>query len=460
MISKNSEKLSQNESKAESASEKLKHPEELSGGIENYLSKFKQLKDTSQADTNEALRMINSEEANLSSVFPEEQLAAVEKINSLDAQKINALATSENAIKESASGAVYEDLTWSNVDDSNVDSHADLRIMLRQEKLSLKNRELKTLATVAYDKIKEHANSLGVEINASPQDKVRIKNDGSNYIGRYSFESDNIEVKSNSVKVIIHEELHFITAEDNRSEKKNMGDNRAAKTGFHSVWKSHETEGQNRDLLRSLNEAVTQKMTTEIFQKNKETIISDAIKIDPEIAQINDKLVEQEKALALADAQKDLPYKYKQQQENVFFQEDPMNKESFEELAAKEQRLIESKFQAEIFNVRSKEILDDPEGYINEVRVLDAMLEKLAQSRAGQENISLDVARKDEWRDMQKAYLKGETIYLRRVEKIIAPGILREFNEINPGNIKKDEETTEEYKKKINNLIERINQAV
>lgn len=58
---------------------------------------------------------------------------------------------------------------------------------------------------------------------------------------------------------------------------------------------------------------------------------------------------------------------------------------------------------------------------------------------------------------MQRAYLKGETIYLRRIEKIVGPNLLREFNDIDIRKVNNEEETRDDYQKKINDLIKRIN---
>lgn len=437
----------------EPAIEKLKHPESFLSKIDLHLNKLKQLEGASHADTKEALAMIAGAEDGLQSSLPEEMEAATTEINRLDDQKNRLLVSSESALQGERATATAVESPWANIDQSDL----KLRESLRQEKESLRLRELKTLAAVAYTKIKDHADSLGLEIGSAPEDRISFKNKGSRSLGIYSTDSDDIKVESNSAKVIIHEELHFAGAVDNRSAKKNLGDNRISKTGFKSVWKSREAEEPDKDLLRSLNEAVTEKMAREIFQKNKEAIIADVIKADPEIAQLNDKLAEQEKSLALSDVERYLPDKYKAYQENVFIQEYAMDSQSFEELSAEEQQKIESKFKAELFESRSQEMLKDTESYSSEITVLDAMLDRLSQARAGQENIGLDAARTEEWKDMQRAYLKGETIYLRRIEKIVGPNFLREFNDIDIRKVNNEEETREEYQQKISNLINRIN---
>lgn len=453
MTSNNYEELKQNTLEVESDTEKLVQPEGLEVKKEEYQSKFNQLKDVSESDTQEALAMITRAEAALTSSLPEERVVATEEIRRLGEQKNNLLALSETAIHDNNQTGIVADSSWSNIEQSDI----NLRDTLRREKESLKLRELKTLAAVAYSKISDHAASLGVEISGSPEDRIGVKDKDSKNLGVYSTESDNIRVESNSAKVIIHEELHFISAVDNRSGKKNLGDNRLSKTGFKSVWKSHEAEGEDKDLLRSLNEAVTEKMAREIFQQNKEAIIADVIKADPGIAQLNDKLAEQEKALAQADVERYLPDKYKAYTENVFIQEYEMEKQSFEDLAAQENQKIESKFQTELFSARSKEMLKESDSYNSEIMVLDAVLERLSKERATQDKVSLDVARREEWRDMERAYLKGETIYLRRIEKIVGPNFLREFNEIDFRKVNSGEESKEDYQTKISNLMERIN---
>lgn len=396
MISNNSERLlhdnpeiKEEARNTEAAVEKLKQPESLLSKIEQYLGKFKELKGFSQSDTQEASAMIASAEDGLSSSLPEAREAATMEINRLDIQKKSLFAASESAIQDEKPATAAVESPWANIDQSDL----KLREYLRQEKESLRLRELKTLAAVSYTKIKNHAESLGVEIDSTPEDRISFKDKGSHSLGTYNTDLDDIKVDSNSVKVIIHEELHFAGAVDNRSAKKNLGENRISKTGFKSVWKSREAEGPDKDLLRSLNEAVTEKMAREIFQKNKKAIIADVIKADPEIAQLNDKLAEQEKTLALSDVERYLPDKYKAYQENVFIKEYAMDSQSFEELNAEEQQKIESKFKAELFESRSQEMLKETESYSSEITVLDAMLDRLSQARAGQENISLDTAR-------------------------------------------------------------------
>ncbi|MFA6514301.1 MAG: hypothetical protein WCT50_03385 [Patescibacteria group bacterium] len=432
--------------------EKNEITESLPVKIENYLNSLNKLKDESRLDTTEALDLIMDSKDDHSSALFYEKKEAINEIKKLDGEKIVLITDSEKALQDKHKEYVDIKKPWLDAEPSKSIDYESLM----QEKEILKYRELKVLAAVSYKKIKDHAASLGVEISGLPEEKISYTGDYLNS-GVYNTDSDDIKVKSNSAKVIIHEELHFAGAVDNREGRKHMGENRLSKSGFGSVWKAKEGEAKNRDLLRSLNEAVTEKMAGEIFNNNKESIISDVIKADPEIAKLNDELVEKEKALALANLERYLPDKYKTFQENVFIQKFEMEKLSFEELAAEEKQKIESKFNSEMFDVRNQEMLREKNGYNNEIRVLDAILEKLSQARTGQENISLDEARNKEWQDMQRAYLRGETIYLRRIEKIVGPNVLREFSAIDLKKVKREEETAESYQKKINDLIGRIN---
>ncbi len=442
----------------ETSSEKPEKKESLPARIENYLNRLDQLKDISRGDTNEALELLADSQTDPSSDLSLEKSEIISEIKDLDAEKTALIDESEKLLQEEQLGGGIVRLPDLDLEIDSLSSQYSYQIdQLQFEKSNLRHRELKILAAVSYSKIKDHASDLGVEIVGLPEEKISFKNKDGVNAGAYNTDYDDIRVDSNSAHVIIHEELHFAGAVDNRNGQKNLGEKRLSKTGFKSVWQAREGNGKDRDVLRSLNEAVTEKMAREIFNANKESIISDVVKADPDIAELNDKLVEKEKALELSESERYLPEKYKTYQENIFIQEYEMGRQSFEELAAEEKRKIESRCNSQLFAVKSQEMLKESNAYSNEIRVLDAILDKLSQARADEENISPDEAKIKEWQDMQRAYLKGETIYLRRIDKIIGPNILREFNDIDIRKVNGQEETVENYRKKIDDLIERIN---
>lgn len=459
MISENNQKFSEDSKQELEPSNENLAKEGLPSTIENYFNNLKYLKGVSSADTQEALNLITDSQVDFSPSLLKEKAIVIKDIEELDAKKTNLISESEEAFqiqKTDPDSTGWPDA--GDVDEADIELSNQLT-KLPQEKEALKNRELKILATVSYQKIKDHATSLGMEIGDFPKDKIDFQPRNNFNLGVYDTSTDDIKVNFRSAKVIMHEELHFAGAIDNRSGRKNAGNNRLSKTGFHSYWKVRENKkkkGENRDLFRSLNEAVTEKMAEEIFRKSKESIISDLIKIEPDIAESHDGLVEKERVLTLQNYLKYLPDKYKAYTENIFLQDDE-NLMSFEDLVTEEKKRIESNFKLETFEVRSREMINDVNTYKNEIKILEAILKKLAKTRAESENIPFDEAMDKEWQDMQRAYLKGETIYLRHIEKLVGPNILREFNEIDIRKVDRQEETVEDYRNKVNNLIKRIN---
>lgn len=396
---------------------------------------FGRLKEKSQLDSKEATDLMDASEQDLGLSLPEERAAAEVEIKAADARKEAFLEDIGNIIELPGLKDEFSE-HWS----------------LEMEKKELELQELKALAGVCYRKIGERASRLGLEVSGRPDEAISFKPEDDFSLGVYSTESDAIKVNRNSAKVIIHEELHFSGAVDKRSGRQNLGEKRLSKTGFHSLWAANETEGEKRDNLRSLNEAVTEKMAQEIFEENQKDIIPELMAVAPDLAERHDQVAEQEKQWRLANSEKNLKSDY------AYSQEYDMDSQglSLDEFASAEKDRIGRSCEALRFASQAQEIVQEKKSYVKEVEILEAILDRLGQARAGEDGLPFAEARQKEWDDMQRAYLKGETIYLRKLEKIIGPGILRQFNEIDVREAKVGEEEAEEYQKKVDGLIEKI----
>lgn len=433
MASKDKENIINHQESPASSPEQIKaSPDSLEEKIGDW---FGRIKEKSQLDSKAATNLMNDSEADLGLRLPEERVAADLEVQALDSRKEALLEDIGNIVELPGLKDEFAE-HWA----------------FETEKKELEIKELKALAGVCYRKIGERASRLGLEISGRPDEAISFKPEDDFNLGTYSTESDSIKVDKSSAKVIIHEELHFSGAVDKRSGRQNLGEKRLSKTGFHSLWAANEMAGEKRDNFRSLNEAVTEKMAQEIFAESQKDIVHELMAAAPDLVERHDQAVEREKQWRLVNAEKNISSDY------AYAQEYDMDSQglSLDEFASAEKERISRSCETLKFANQAQEIVQEKKSYLKEVEILEAILDRLGQVRAGEDGLPLAEARQKEWDDMQRAYLKGETIYLRRLEKVIGPGILRQFNEIDIREAKTSEEAVEKYKEQVNALLKTI----
>ncbi len=326
--------------------------------------------------------------------------------------------------------------------------------MWKQRK-ELEKQELQEVGEIAYDFIREHCKALGVDVGAFSKDAIDWDEVNGNSKAHYSYKFNHIMTKSSSLHVLIHEEMHYAASAKNSeagkiaAEEGTAPEKRWSKTGFVSTWgKSEENAYSN---FRSLNEAVTEKMAREILGKNKD-------RFEEEYKKRNFKSIEQKKKFAqdYYDQQK---AEWDANSKDMYALYEWANDgETYEDFYNSKLADFEKSFE----NTNDKipfnpDVLKDVEKvYENEINIFDAMLDKLARHRATTEQISESEAYTKEWTELQQAYLQGNTMALRRIDQVLGPGTLREFNEIDLKLAKTNDTAYEEYHKKIDALMAKL----
>lgn len=296
----------------------------------------------------------------------------------------------------------------------------------------LKFDELKEVAVIASKYIAEHAKSLGILTADFSPEKIDWMAYSKVLAGRYKDESKTIEVKHKAnLYIIIHEIIHYVTSIKNMPNNKLITpENRLLKLGFHSGYGPKIKDEAERDILRGFNEAVTDKIAKEIFQEKKYFLVSDINEKYPETAEKLRKFSEDKKNFGLES----LKYleeageeAYRLNEKNLYFMG------SFEEFIEEEKAMILKNFQENFDYIpgQSYAAEDKGTGYEKEIKMLDVILDKLANNRSKDKSININDARLTEWKNLQKAFFEGNTLYLRRIEKIIGSGTLRKLNKIN-----------------------------
>jgi hypothetical protein len=105
--------------------------------------------------------------------------------------------------------------------------------------------------------------------------------------------------------------------------------------------------------------------------------------------------------------------------------------QSLEEYQKEWEKEIETRYKKEQsvpFNLSY--IAESQKAYLPEIGVLEAILFTLAKKRSKENTISLEDAYGIEWKDLQRAYFEGNTLFLRRIDTILGEGTLRAFDSI------------------------------
>ncbi len=310
--------------------------------------------------------------------------------------------------------------------ESETKSEDLLSLKKREEELNL--AELRKASEIACSHINWRANRLGVEIETPSSEDIAFSSKDAKYLGTYNTYDDSIKCKNKSIATLIHESLHFVSAIDERSGQKLAGEKRLSKSGFCSVWDT----GDNSyvDIFRALNEAVTEKMAQEIYSFRKDKIEND----------LSMPLV------CIFWERKDVIKQQKEIELNSLNQEG--KKSSVEDI-----RSINDKYKNKLernFLDEQKEYLEDDFAYVQEISILDAILEKTSKYNSEKNGIPIQLAKMYEWDDLQRAYLKGNTLYLKKIAQVVGLDILKEFSSLDRN------KTEEEFELQVQTILSHI----
>jgi hypothetical protein len=319
------------------------------------------------------------------------------------------------------------------------ESGSDELLDLENREEELNTAELQEVAQIAYHEVKLHAKKLGIDIEDLPFENVAALSSESSATANYNTETDGIKSKKKSISVLIHEGLHFAAATDKRAGMNLAGERRLSKTGFHSYWDKEQIGKPDTDIFRSLNEAVTEKMAQEIFLNNKNSIIESMRMPLASIFWDKKDVINKQKQLELDNLEKN------------------GNKKS-----SSTYEMIETKYSEKMPNNFGEEIneyMNNSVGYKSEIAIFDLILRKIALVKSKNEEIPLNLAEQLEWQDMQRAYLKGDTLYLKNVGKIIGMDSLKEFNELDIREVGQGIKTIDDYQKQVQAIYDHIKSA-
>lgn len=335
------------------------------------------------------------------------------------------------------------------------------------EELVEKNKleELKTVASLANKYIKEHNDKLGIksfDFSLDNIDWLVPDKDTRDIFGRYFDRDQKIKIKKSVnvplLEVIIHEMIHFQSSIKNKEDNEQIP-SRISKIGFHSDWVfTKESPEKEKDIFRGLNESVTDKIAKEIYSQKKDSLISDIKNINSNLEKENKKAIEEIKNIRLekVDFMDKVGEKnwLEYNKDDVYNLQDYEMNGSYEGLKKYYKDFILKDFkEKKDLTIGQRYVTEYGKvGYDEEIRALDVILDKLAYDSFQEKNISLDEARENEWKELQKAFFDGNTLYLKKIDRVVGKGTLREFNKINRRNIS----NKGDIKNKVDDLINKI----
>ena len=331
-------------------------------------------------------------------------------------------------------------------------------------------------------------------------------------ISQYRQESNTIILGSSdeiSLQVLIHELIHFFSASQQLfsgkalEEHTNLRHVHIEKSGFHSVWTSHET-GNRTSFLGALNEAITEQITSDIFSCFREKMKHEIPTLQrmfegKKVVQLQ--RIEHEKEVAIAlklkeykeyyiHAVKELISSWKKYQvwvDGVLECEQDVSLKNALALE-REQALValkssitqyrhmlktlsrsyssvtKSQFKDEMEAVhRSFTFAYNPEiTYFEEITMLNYLLDGLAYHEMthlpGKSFVDVrNVVKKD----LYRAYFKGNSFFLRKIDKTFGNGMLRKINAIPTIRVSTEvQQCFEQVLEEIQNTVQALSKKV
>lgn len=277
-------------------------------------------------------------------------------------------------------------------------------------------QQLQDTATIGHGYIKKHAENLGVRIkNYSPETVDRIPRRPSE-----SRHTSIIQIrKPQTFHTILREQIHHSSTAKN-------------KTGFR--------------IAKNIDEAIMEKLARELLQKNKDRMVPDFQEHSQHTTKGKKRLASKKRTKELKNLEQNGAAEYKRAKKYM------LEEKSFREFIEDRKRKIEARYEYAMHNVADPSIVDSTtKSYEEEIRILDAILVKMAEKRSTEQSISSDKALEGEWRDLQKAYFTGNTFYLKKMEKVLGGGTLRLLS-----NIDRTKDSAETFKSKTESLLKHI----
>lgn len=346
-----------------------------------------------------------------------------------------------------------------------------------QSELTLAQKHIVTLATKL---VEQYLHSLGKHMPLFSEKNISFDMIGP-LSGEYRREANHILITTYceaELPVIIHELVHFVSSDpqlltpNQIYQKENEMRYTHSKSGIHSSWRRKEDSiDQDKFFFKGLNEAITEKITRDIIEKNYEFL-------EKEIPLLK-AMFEGQKELQSKELKQHFKRKEKEATENVratyislikqvlserqdhtlqlknldnfakennlkateigfhreFLEEQvgiPVLKQqiariresmkslahwsNFEDILAKHTEFLEDAY---TYNLKKNIVYND------EIEFLNVLLDGISQYATSHTQI---LSNESEWSKMQKAYLSGNTFYFRIIDKVFGKGTLRKID--------------------------------
>jgi len=112
------------------------------------------------------------------------------------------------------------------------------------------------------------------------------------------------------------------------------------------------------------------------------------------------------------------------------------------------------------FGEEQDEYLKESHSYSDEIKILDVILKKMAQHQLKEEEETTEAdimqAEREEWQDLQRAYLKGNTLYLKKMAKVIGLDVLKRFGSLDRRRVISGKQTQEEFNLEVQDIYNNI----
>jgi hypothetical protein len=390
-------------------------------------------------------------------------------------------------------------------DDPKIGRLEDFKFQGKKISEVIKTEAQKTVLKLAHKLVAERMDELEVS-------NTKISDDRITYyipvgINNYQSEIDFVLIKESSeanVGTAIHEIIHANSAEwryknwDNITKDKDKRI-RNVKSGFHT---NHYKNGFEKDItsinFRQINEAITEKITRELVNKNikeiewvnslfvgrLETALKNQrdrfefkkIETQEKIKKIQKKAQDyilaaiEENKKNIADAKKEydngiLNDEMFQQLKKIYKDNLDRRIEQIKSFSKINKGMVES-FNDETTNkIRVDEIKEDYAlkkdrvkscAYTPYIEILDLMIEGLSYANSSTEE-EYKIQKEFNWKNLQKAYFTGNVMYLRNFDKIYNDKVLRFFNNISQISSEEDVNKLIGYLKEKNENIKSDN---
>ena len=234
-------------------------------------------------------------------------------------------------------------------------------------------------------------------------------------------------------KNFVHEMLHYISSTLNLPEQPSVNKRRHSKTGFDSLYTNDGTfneedpdKSEPKNSFQLLNEGVTEILNHDLSNSLTIEAFGDLYKkLFPKNAQKNLN-TEKEAYDNFLKNYEDVKKEAESSQENknrlTFFEKMKIQKEN--ELTQMNTLPIAN----HVNPLKNQDVISYPEM----VKLIDKIIDGMTNTTMLENKLhDYESTRKTIWSDLQKAYLTGNVVYLRKLESIYGEGFLRMISDLN-----------------------------